>query len=67
MRFSAFVTDIEKRLFELEQADFTETEVQAFVAISQHSAEALDHHVWTTCIDERIEIDFLGANSPESF
>ena len=30
----AFVADIEKRLFELEQADVTETEVQAFVAIS---------------------------------
>ena len=57
----AFVADIEKHLFELEQADFTETEVQAFVAISQHSAEALDDHVWTNCIEEKMEIDFLGS------
>ena len=29
----SYVADIDKRLFELEQADFTETEVQAFIAM----------------------------------
>ena len=57
----SYVADIDKRLFELEQADFTETEVQAFVAISHASAESLEEHVWQNCLEEKIEIEFRGG------
>ena len=36
----AFVLDIERRLFELEQADFSEAEVSAFKALCQHNGES---------------------------
>ena len=57
----SYVADIDKRLIELEQADFTETEVQVFIAISQYSAEALEEHVWQNCLEEKIEIEFCSG------
>ena len=57
---ASFIADVDRRLFELEQADFLSSEVSAFVAISQATTAALDEHVWESLQDSSIEFEYMS-------
>jgi hypothetical protein len=58
---ASFIEDVDRRLFELEQADFLSSEVSAFVAISQATTAALDDHVWESLQDSSIEFSYMSV------
>ena len=59
---SSFIADVEKRLFELEQADYSLEEVHAFKTICQHGAESLESEVvQKTSEVDTIELQFCGG------
>ena len=58
---ASFIADVDRRLFELEQADFLSSEVSAFVAISQATTAALDDHVWESLQDASIEFEYMSV------
>ena len=58
----SYVTEIERRLFDLEQVGFEGPEIAAFKTLCQHSAEALDDAIWKSCDAGGITLVFCGGS-----
>ena len=56
------MTEIERRLFDLEQVGFEGPEIAAFKTLCQHSAEALDDAIWKSCDAGGITLVFCGGS-----
>ena len=58
---NSYVTEIERRLFDLEQIGFEPPEIASFKALCQHSAEALDDAIWKSCDADGISLSYCGG------
>ena len=54
-----YVSEVARRLCELETQNFEETERQSFRRVCSHMAEALDREVWKAFDGEDLKIEFL--------
>ena len=57
----AYVQDVEKRLLELENQDFSQDEVEAFKTLCMAGANQLDDETWTVCVEDKVEVTMLCA------
>lgn len=58
----SYVTEIERRLFDLEQVGLEGPEIAAFKTLCQHSAEALDDAIWKSCDATGISLSYCGGS-----